>query len=303
MSVPSWNWYYEYTTPHHGYFFAVQRYIYSGETAFQRVDIIDTHIYGRCLILDGMVQSAEFDEYIYHEALIHPAIVLHRAPKQVLVMGGGEGAVLRELCRYPGIEQVVMVDIDREVVELCKEHLARWHRGCFTDSRVELLHMDARRYLAGTGRRFDIIYSDLTEPAENGPSRLLFTRQFYELVKSRLAPGGVLAVQAGGFSLDYLSIHAAIRNTLRLCFPAVYSYHTYIPSFNCEWGFIIASGERDPRELSAEAVDSFLDRIAPQLRFYDGETHRSMFLVPKNIRLALEEDRTIIDDSSPVTID
>ena len=302
MASREWKWYIEYSSPFHGYLYAIKKYLYSGETAFQQVDIVDTFTYGKCLILDGKTQSAEFDEYIYHEALIHPAAVLHADPRQVLIMGGGEGAVLRELCRYPGVERIVMVDIDREVVELCRKHLPQWHRGCFEDSRVELLHVDARRYLEETNRRFDIIYSDLTEPAEEGPSHRLFTRQFYPLVKSRLKAGGILAVQAGGFSLDYLGVHAAIRNTLKLCFRNVRSYHTFIPSFDCEWGFIIAAEEKDPRSLAEEAIDRRLGGIAAQLKFYDGETHRGMFRVAKDIRRALEEDQTVIDDDHPLPI-
>ncbi|HOL17702.1 MAG TPA: polyamine aminopropyltransferase [Bacillota bacterium] len=302
MATQEWNWYVEYTSPHHGYMYAVRRHIYSGETPYQRVDLIDTFIFGRCLILDGRIQSAAVDEHIYHEALIHPALVLHRNPKRALVMGGGEGAVLRELCRHPGLEQVVMVDIDREVVELCRKHLPGWHGNCFDDPRVEVLHMDARRYLEDTKHRYDLIYSDLTEPEEEGPSRLLFTRQFFELVKNRLAPGGILTVQAGCFSIDLLEAHASIRKTLQQCFASVFSYHTYIPSFNANWGFLLASEHLDPLGVSAAEIDRRLDNLISPLKFYDGETHHGMFRVPKDIRSALAQDGKVIDDDEPLSL-
>lgn len=303
MTIPEqWNWYIEYVDPQSGCFFAIKRYLYSGKTSYQQVEIVDTVTYGRVLILDGKVQSAAFDEYIYHEALIHPAMVLHPEPRRILVIGGGEGAGLREILRYPRVERIMMVDIDQQVVDLCREHLEQWHRGSFEDARVELNFMDARRYLEETEEQFDIIISDLTEPAEAGPSYLLFTRQFYEIVKKRLAPGGILAVQAGGLSLDYMDIHAAVRNTLRQVFRKLRSYHTHVPSFDSSWGFIIASDLHDPLVLDREEVDRRLAAVAHQLKFYDGETHEGLFRLPKNIRRALSENRTVIDDERPLAI-
>ena len=300
MAPLEWNWYIEYTSDYHGYLYAIKKHLFSDETPFQRVDIVDTFTYGRLLILDGKTQSAEFDEHIYHEALVHPAAIMHANPKKIMIMGGGKGAVLRELCRYDNLEEIVMVDIDSKVVEMCREHLPEWHQGSFEDSRVELLHMDARKYLEETDKKFDIIYSDLTEPAEEGPSKMLFTREFYRMVKTKLKPGGILVVQSGGFSLDYLSIHAAIRNTLNLVFSNVRSYHTFIPSFDCSWGYIIATETESCFAIDQTEVNRKLQPIAGQLKFYDGETHTGMFSVPKDIRQALSEDDTIIEDGKPV---
>ncbi len=302
MAARDWKWYIEYSSPHHAYMYAIQKYIYSGGTDFQQVDIIDTFAYGRCLILDGKIQSSQLDEYIYHEALIHPAVVLHSRPRRVLVMGGGEGALLRELCKYPFVEEITMVDIDRQVVELCREHLPTWHQGCFNDLRVKLLHQDARQYISNIDRQFDIIYSDLTEPDSAGPSYRLFTRQFYELVQRRLAPGGLLAVQAGGIALDYMDVHAAVRNTLGLCFDNIQSYHAYIPSFESDWGFIIASRGSTRQDLSRGEIDDFLRDFAPDLKFYDGQTHGGMFCLSRDIRAALELDKTIIEDDRPLEV-
>ncbi len=296
-----WNWYIEYVDSHCGCFFAIKRYVYNGKTAYQHVEIVDTETYGRLLILDGKVQSASLDEHIYHEALIHPAMVLHPAPKRALIIGGGEGAGLREILRHPRVERVVMVDLDRQVVELCREHLEQWHRGSFEDKRVELHFMDARQYLKETEEHFDIIISDLTEPSEKGPSSLLFTRQFYEIVKKRLLPGGILALQAGGLSIDYMDVHTAVRNTLHLIFSRVRSYHTYIPSFDSSWGFIIASDAHDPLALKRDEVDRRLAVVAPQLEFYDGETHQGLFSLPKNIRRAFSKNQTIIEDEHPLS--
>ncbi|NLZ28256.1 MAG: polyamine aminopropyltransferase [Firmicutes bacterium] len=281
---------------------AIKNQIYCGNTEFQKIEIVDTFNFGRCLILDGKIQSTEMDEYIYHEALVHPAMILHSGPRKILIIGGGEGAVIREVLKHPLVETITMVDLDREVVDLCRKHLPSWHEGAFDGEKVELLHMDARRYLADTDRKFDLIISDLTEPVDDGPSYLLFTREFYNILMQRLAPGGILTLQSGSFSLQYIEAHAAIRNTLQTCFEIVRSYQAYVPSFDSPWGFNIASREDDPLKLSPAEVDSRIKLLGADLEFYDGYTHRHMFSIPKDIRRALAEDNTIIEDQKPLII-
>lgn len=301
MSVPTWKWFIEYTHPTQAHMHGVERFIYSGKTKYQVVEIIDTEFYGRCLVLDGKIQSSEFDEYIYHETLIQPAAVLHPEPRKAMVVGGGEGAVLRELLRHPSIEQIVMVDIDRDVVELCQEYLPGWHQGSFNNPKVNVLYMDARKYLQGTDEIFDIIYMDLTEPIDDGPSYLLFTREFYQIVSDRLSQDGMIALQAGSFNPRLIECHAAICNTLATSFPIVRSYSSFIPSYDAVWGFALAAKCYDPLGLDAAEVDRRLcERGIDGLRFYDGETHRGMFAVPKDVRAARAKETRIIEDDRPL---
>jgi spermidine synthase len=279
----------------------VERFVFSSKTKYQVVEIIDTEFYGRCLVLDGKIQSSEHDEYIYHETLIQPAMILHPEPKSVMIIGGGEGAVLREILRHPSVEQIVMVDIDREVVELCKEYLPSWHQGSFNDPKVKVLYMDARKYLQKTDDVFDIIYMDLTEPIDDGPSYLLFTKQFYQLVSDRLADDGIIALQAGSFNPRLLECHAAVCNTLATSFPVVRSYHSFIPSYDAVWGFALASKVHDPLELSISEVDKRITaRGIEELKYYDGETHQTMFSIPKDVRTAKEKEKRIIADDRPL---
>jgi spermidine synthase len=280
----------------------VERFVYCGKTQFQEVEIADLPVYGRCLILDGKIQSAEHDEYIYHEALVHPAMALHPAPRRVLVVGGAEGAMLREILRYPSVEQVVMVDIDKEIVELCLQYLPAWHRESFTSPKVKCLYMDARRYLEETSEMFDLIFMDLTEPLEAGPSYLLFTRQFYRTVAARLREGGIIALQAGSFNPRLIYCHAAICRTLETAFSLVRSYSAYIPSYDGAWGFVLASQLHDPLSMSVAEVDRRLtERGVNDLRFYDGETHQGMFSLPKDVRQAKLTEQRIIEDDQPLT--
>ena len=161
------------------------------------MDILDTETFGRCLVLDGKTQSTEADEHIYHEALVHPALLFHHKPESVFIGGGGEGATLREILHHNSVQRVVMVDLDGDVVELCRRHLPDHHHGAFDDARVELRHEDARQYLASCQESFDVIVLDLVDPIEGGPSYLLYTEEFYNIARSKLRPGGILVTQAG----------------------------------------------------------------------------------------------------------
>ncbi len=296
------KWFIEQTSPTTAHMFGVKEYIVNLRTDYQDAEIVDTHYYGRILILDGKIQSAEYDEYIYHEALIHPAMLMHPDPRRVLVIGGGEGATLREVLRYSSVKQAVMIDIDEKVVNLCKEHLPGWHQGSFDDPRTELLHMDARRYLEENDARFDVIISDLPEPVEEGPSRLLYTRQFYELIKERLLEGGLLALQGGDFSLSFLEPHSAVYNTIKQVLPDVRSYRAYVPSFNTDWSFMIASRDGTLSGFDTAKIDPQIAERGLELHFYDGETHRGMFAVPRDIRRRRDTGSTVIDDGQPLTI-
>ncbi|MCR3923554.1 MAG: polyamine aminopropyltransferase, partial [Firmicutes bacterium] len=290
------------THPTQAHMHGVEQFIYSGKTKYQIVEIMDTDFYGRCLVLDGKIQSSEYDEYIYHETLIQPAMTIHPAPKNVMIVGGGEGAVLREILRHPTIEQIVMVDIDREVVELCKEYLPQWSQGAFENPKVQVHYMDARKYLKKTDEIFDIIFMDLTEPLDDGPSYLLFTKQFYKIVAERLADDGIIALQAGSFNPQLIQCHAAICNTLATAFPCVRSYSAFIPSYDAAWGFALASKTLDPLALSKQELDQRLAaRKITELQYYDGETHLSMFSNPKDVRAAKQKEIRVIADDRPLT--
>jgi len=301
VSSPTWKWFIEYTHPTQAHMHGVDRYVYSGQTPFQSVEILDTDFFGRCLILDGKIQSAQFDEYIYHEALIHPAMVIHPSPKDVLIIGGGEGAVLREALKHPSVERLLMVDIDSEVVELCKYYLPTWSQGAFEDSRVEVLFMDARKYLEGNVGKWDIIIIDLTEPLDDSPSYLLFTKEFYSLTAKRIKKEGAIALQAGNLNPRLFQCHGAIYNTLKLFYKFVDSYGAFIPSYDSRWGFIYASQVSSALSYTPQMIDERLkERNIDDLRFYDGLTHLNMFTLTKEIRTLRSREKRIIEDNNPL---
>ena len=284
----------------------VQRYrvrgtLYTGQTRYQSMQVIDTHEFGRCLVLDGKLQSSQRDEFIYHEALVHPALITHSQPSTVFIAGGGEGATLREVLAHRSVKKAVMVDIDQEAVDVCRRFLPSLHQGCFDDPRVELLHLDARKYLSESEQKFDVIVMDITDPVEGGPSSMLYTREFYGIVAERLAPGGVLAVQSGPCNLHDMAVFTAISSTLREVFPKVFPYTASVPSFGGAWGFMLAAKDVDPLALSAGEIDNRLSvRVGQELRFYDGTTHQGMFRLPRYLRDAMREPKSVITDQSPV---
>src|SRR5262249_3566813 len=170
-----------------------------------------------------------------------PGLLIHPRPQRAMVIGGGEGATVREVLRHPSIAECVMVDIDSEVVEECKRHLPEMHRGAFDDPRTRLLHEDARAYLERSTERFDLIVIDLVEPLEEGPACLLFTKEFYTTVRDRLTDRGVMTMQAGMTKVNEIAFYGAVYRTLRDVFPVVAPYQGYIPCFGTPWGVILAS--------------------------------------------------------------
>ena len=295
------KYFYDRISPNLTVLHTIEEKIYEGKTKFQAVEIIRTGSFGICLILDGKVQSSEADEFIYHEALVHPAMLSHPQPENVFIAGGGEGATLREVLAHKTVKRAVMVDIDEEVVRLCRRFLFPWHRHSFDDSRTELQFADARKYLEESKEKFDVIIIDLVDPLEGGPARLLYTKEFYEIVKQKLQPNGIMAVQAESAELTNLANFVAIANTLRNVFPITSPYTAHVPSFLGVWGFVAASQSLDPSKLSPQEIDSRISqRISKELKFYDGLTHQGMFIIPKHIRQELAAAKRIITDREPI---
>jgi spermidine synthase len=304
INPQSYKWFFETTTPVEGHMHAIVRTVATLQTKFQLAEIMETASYGKVLVLDGRIQSSQGDEFIYHDALVHPGMLTAEAPpRTALIIGGGEGATLREVLRYPSITRAVMVDIDGEVVDLCRRHLPEMHQGAFEDRRTELRHEDARAYLEKTADRFDFITIDLVEPLEEGPACMLFTQEFYTLVRERLTPGGTMTMQAGMTKVGELDFFTSINRTLREVFPAVAGYQTFVSCFGTPWGFLLASRKIDPRALDAAAVDRLIaDRVRGTLGYWDGITHQHAFALPKFIRKAMDAQTRISTDANPLIV-
>jgi len=229
-------------------------------------------------------------------------MVAHPRPEQVFIAGGGEGATLREVLAHKTVRKAVMVDIDEEVVKLCRRLLPSWHQNAFDDPRVEVHFADAREYLENSSDKFDVIIIDLVDPLEQGPARLLYTREFYQIVKQKLGHAGIMSVQAEPSEWGNLDNFTAIVNTLRNVFAIIRPYQVHVPSFFGLWGFVTASQSLDPCELTPDEVDVRVStRVSKKLKSYDGLTHRAMFTIPKHIRRKLATSKRIITDRQPIS--
>ena len=293
-------WMNEYVTPWDVYAHGITRVLAYRKTAFQEMYIVETGAYGRALVLDGKWQSCTGDEFLYHEPLVQPAMLLHGAPRRVLILGGGEGATAREVLRWKTVERATMIDIDGEVVDACREHLAEMHQHAFDDPRLEVVIEDALDYLGHTGQTWDVIVSDLSDPIEDGPSFKLFTKEYFEQAKQVLSPDGVFALQAGPVAPAELGMHARLVRTMKTVFDHVESYSTQVPTFVSPWGFVLGTARPIDTRPNPERIDRELEeKTTGGLRMLDGTTLLGLFQLPKHLRRAIAEETRIYTLAQP----
>jgi spermidine synthase len=293
-------WVTDRTTPGDGFQYSVSQVLVWKRTPFQDLAIVDTPSFGRALLLDGNWQSCVSDEFLYHEPLVQPAMLWHGKPRRVAILGGGEGATLREVLRWKSVDRVVMVDLDSDVVDACREHLGEMHQGAFSDLRAELVTGDARKWLDSTDERFDVIISDLSEPLEEGPAFELFTQEYFLKVHDVLDPNGVFALQAGSVAPTDIQLFARVANTLASVFESVRPYASAIPSFASPWGFVIASDRSLDTLPDIDRVDrSLADNTEGSLRMLDGQALHGLFLVSRHIRQAIDTETRVYSLEDP----
>src|SRR5579871_6486897 len=265
-----WQWYVEEFFPTEQHHHAIEHVYYAGRTPFQSIGVIGTPVFGKMLVLDGDTQSAQRDEKIYHESLVHPALAAASNRSEVLILGGGEGATLREVLRHPDVRRCTMVDIDPDVVDLSKRFLPEWSDGAFGDARARVIIGDALEFLARDEERYGTIISDLTEPLEDSPSNPLFCDSVFRNIKARLEDGGIYVLQASTAGVHNMSLHAKMARTLRSYYRFVVSFYTHVPAFDNDWAFIACSDRVDLAALEERAVDEYCAQLRGENFFYDG---------------------------------
>ncbi|HEY9678902.1 MAG TPA: fused MFS/spermidine synthase [Drouetiella sp.] len=281
------------------YNYKLEKILVYKKTAYQTVLIADSINYGRILVLDGAIQSSEDDEALYHEMLVQPAMLRHPNPQNVLIIGGGEGATLREVLVHSSVRSVTMVDLDQEVVELCKEHLTSWHRNAFDDPRVKVVFADGRKFVEEDDSRYDVVIIDVVDMLDNGPAQALYTKQFYQMLKQRLRENAIVVVQGLEFSFLDDKQHAALARTLRSVFAETHSYRVGIPSFLSSWGFLVASDWFVPKEWSVDAIDTVArQKLGTEwLDHFDGEFFHGCLAQCKETKFALSLPGPLIEDN------
>lgn len=278
-------------------FHKIDECIFSKKTKYQLLEIVKTADFGNVLFLDGDPQSSESEEHIFNESLVHPSMICHSKPKTVFIGGGGTGLTLREVLRYQTVNRVDIVDIDKEVVDICR-NLYNYASESFSDPRTRLYHDDARRFLAQTDSKYDCVFLDTTMPHHDDIAAPMYRKEFFELVRDKLNPGGMFATAANSADYRYSVRFASIVKTLRTVFKFVIPYVAYTPLFGQEWAFVNASNSEIPA-LNSHSVDTKLEQCGCRnLSFYDGITHQRIFSIDKKMRKILETDGEILTDST-----
>ena len=282
-------WFSEYNTENMKISFRVRQQLFSQQSDFQHIQVLDSDEFGRVLVMDGFIMMTEKDEFIYHEMISHVPMAVHPAIRKILVIGGGDGGVLRELCRYPGVEEITLVEIDPMAVEVSRRFLPTVSVS-FDDPRVTIVHEDGLRYVRRYQGVFDLILVDSTDPF--GPGESLFTREFYSNCRHALKEDGILVNQHEGpyFKNDAEEAAAIYKKTSAL-FPIAAVYQAHIPTYPAgHWLFGFMSNHYHPlRDLDPGRWES----LGIETRYYNTDLHKGAFALPTYVRRLLEEGEVL----------
>lgn len=262
--------------------------IISHQSEFQKIEIFSNPKFGKVLVLDGIIQTTESDEFFYHEMFTHTPIIAHGNVKSVLIIGGGDGGILREVLKHKSIEKVVMIEIDGDVINLCKTHMPKLNNGAFENPRADVRVDDGINYVKTTSEKFDLIIVDSTDPTDVG--EVLFTDEFYANAKRCLNDGGVLTTQSGVPFLqdgELKNIQAKLGKIFEdLTFYTV-PVPTYIGSFMC---LSFASDNKSLKNLSVDEVTNrFASANIDNLNYYNPKIHVASFALPEYIKRIVEK--------------
>ncbi|XP_052208795.1 thermospermine synthase ACAULIS5 [Diospyros lotus] len=270
--------------------FAINSVLHKGASEYQDIVLLDTKRFGKVLVIDGKMQSAEVDEFIYHECLIHTAFLSHPNPKTAFIMGGGEGSAAREALKHRSLHRLVMCDIDQEVVEFCRRHLTA-NKQAFGDTKLHLVINDAKAELEERKEKFDIIVGDLADPVEGGPCYQLYTKSFYQnILKSKLNENGIFVTQAGPAGVfTHKEVFSSIYNTIKQVFKYVLAYTAHVPSFADTWGWVMASDQ--PFCIDVGEIDKRIEeRITGELLYLNGASLLSSTILNKTVSKTLKNE-------------
>tara|TARA_B100000282_G_scaffold212770_1_gene157113 strand:- start:427 stop:1278 length:852 start_codon:yes stop_codon:yes gene_type:complete len=276
-------------TLHSGYHqgFRVKDVLFESKTEHQHLVIFESVDFGRVMALDGVIQTTERDEFVYHEMLVHVPLFAHGAAKDVLIIGGGDGGLLREVLRHPEIERAVQVEIDQAVIDMCVEYLPRHSNGAYENPKAEIVIGDGIDYVRNCDRQFDVILSDSTDPI--GPGEVLFTSPFYEGIKRCLKPGGVFAAQNGVAFMQPDEV-STTHKRLSPLFDDCHFYAAAVPTYvGGIMTFAWASDNAALRSVPAETIAQRVKDSGIKTRYYTPALHSGSFALPQYILDTLSE--------------
>ncbi len=269
----------------YGQVFRIDEMLFEAKSEHQHIIIFKNAAFGRVLALDGVVQTTERDEFIYHEMLAHVPILAHGNVKRVLIIGGGDGGMLREVVRHKAVERITQVEIDRQVIDMCKTHLPRHSAGAFDDPRLEIVVDDGLNFVRTTDGRFDLIISDSTDPI--GPGEALFREDFYLACNACLNPGGILVTQNGVAFMQVGEVEAT-ASWLGRIFKDWHFYGAAIPTYI--GGIMVfgwASDAPGLRRTDLATIKRRYEQSGIDTRYYNPEIHVAAFALPQYVLQAI----------------
>jgi len=271
--------------PDYGQRFTMDEMLHEVRTEHQHLVIFKNARMGRVMALDGVIQTTEADEFIYHEMLTHVPILAHGAAKRVLIIGGGDGGMLREVTKHASVEHITMVEIDGTVVDMCKEFLPNHSNGAYDDPRLNLVIDDGMRFVATTEEKFDVIISDSTDPI--GPGEVLFSDNFYQACRRCLNEGGILVTQNGTpfMQLGEVQTTAGRMNGL---FADWHFYMAAVPTYiGGSMTFAWGSTDAAYRRLPVDTLRARYTASGIQTRYYNADIHAAAFALPSYVLSAI----------------
>lgn len=270
----------------YGQAFHVDKLYFENKTDHQHLVIFENAMFGRVMALDGIIQTTEADEFIYHEMLTHVPLLAHGEVKDVLIVGGGDGGILREVCKHTSVENITQVEIDDQVIDMCKQYLPNHSAGAYDDPRVNIVIDDGAKFVKNTEQRFDLIISDSTDPI--GPGDVLFTDDFYANCKKALKPNGVLVTQNG---VAFMQLDEVTTTNSRLA-PYFKDHHFYSAAIPTYIGGIMtfawATDNTELRNIDLSTVTERFKAANIVTRYYNPEIHKASFALPQYILDALK---------------
>ncbi|NVJ60953.1 MAG: polyamine aminopropyltransferase [Gammaproteobacteria bacterium] len=273
--------------PTYGQYFKVDEVLFESKTEHQHLVIFKNEQFGNVMALDGIIQTTQKDEFIYHEMLTHVPLFAHPEPKSVLIIGGGDGGILRETMRHKSVERVVQVEIDQSVIDMCKEYFPNHSAGAFDDPRANIVIADGMDYVKTSEEKFDVIISDSTDPI--GPGEVLFTNDFYRLAKERLNEGGIMVTQNG---VCFMQIDEVL-NTAKRMGPLYQDQSFYCAPVPTYIGGVMTMGwATDNKTLRQQSVETIADRYINsgiKTRYYNPQIHAGAFALPQYVVEALKQ--------------
>ncbi len=252
--------------------------LYDEKSPFGHIQVFDTPFFGHMLALDGIIQVAEKDEFIYHEMMVALPALLHSHPKNILIIGGGDGGAAKQALRIKSVEKIVQVEIDENIVQVSEKFLPSVSEGALRNDKVELVIADGKEYIQNSKDKFDIVVLDLTDPLPGGPAEELFAEPFYQDVKRILSDDGIMTTHCGSllFQPDEAKM---LTNRLKRVFKEVTLHHAMIPTYQLSlFGFLVSSPTE--HRIDKETITERLQSLQGKCKYLSPEIFFSSKVLP-----------------------